>query len=356
MRRTSLAGAALLALSACGGGAPAQPAPAPPVTPTLIPQTSGTDALLQAVSPVDERIVWVSGHRGTWARTTDGGATWRTGTVPGADTLQFRDVHAVSADTAFLMSAGPGQLSRIYRTNDGGRTWMLQFTNADSTAFYDCLDFWDARRGVAFSDASGGRTLILRTEDGGDTWSHVAAESVPAPLPGEGSFAASGTCLVTLGDRHGWIGTGNSSTARVLRTEDGGATWSAAATPLVTGEGAGIASVAFRDTLTGLALGGDLAAPDEYRDNVAVTRDGGRTWALAGRPSFTGAIYGSAWVPGARRPALVAVGPKGASLTLDDGGTWRALDTLSYWAVGFASPQAGWAVGPRGRITRITLE
>src|SRR5882672_2771991 len=92
----------------------------------LTPQQSGTTALLQAVSVVNDKVVWVSGHAGTWARTTDGGTTWTPGTVPGADTLQFRDVQAFSADEAFLMAAGPGELSRVYHTSDGGKHWALQ--------------------------------------------------------------------------------------------------------------------------------------------------------------------------------------------------------------------------------------
>lgn len=344
-------------LAACTpGGTPDQPAPAAVATPVLQPQTSGTSALLQAVSPVDERVVWVSGHRGTWARTTDGGTTWQTGSVPGGDSLQFRDVHAIDAENAWLMSAGPGEASRIYRTTDGGRTWSLQFTNTDPDAFYDCIDFWTPEAGAAFSDASGGRTVILTTADGGRDWTHVPAERVPAPLPNEGGFAASGTCLVTSGARHGWIGTGNTTVARVLRTSDGGRSWTAAPTPVISGEAAGITSVAFRDTLNGVVMGGVLNRMNDMTDNIAITGDGGRTWALAGRPAFAGPVFGGVWVPGARRPTLVAVGPRGAALSSDGAATWTALDTLSYWAVGFASPRAGWAVGPGGRITRISLQ
>ncbi len=51
--------------------------------PILEAQGSGTTALLQAVSVVDENIVWVSGHRATYARTVDGGTTWEAGVVPG---------------------------------------------------------------------------------------------------------------------------------------------------------------------------------------------------------------------------------------------------------------------------------
>ncbi len=63
----------------------------------LIEQESGTRVLLQAISPVDEQVVWVSGHGGTFVRTTDGGLNWSARVVPGADTLQFRDVEAFYA-------------------------------------------------------------------------------------------------------------------------------------------------------------------------------------------------------------------------------------------------------------------
>ena len=280
---------------------------------SLVPQHSGTTSLLQAVSTVSERVVWVSGHRGTYAWTRDGGETWHAGVVPGADTLQFRDVHGVDSTTAYLLSAGSGDLSRIYKTSDAGRSWTLQFTNRDSAAFFDCMDFWDADHGIAFSDGVAGRTIVIVTADGGGTWSYVDPNALPPALPNEGGFAASGTCVVTGPGGRAWIGTGNGPAARVLRTDDRGRSWTVATAPLASGEASGITSLAFRDTLHGVALGGRIGNPDEHADNVAVTRDGGRTWSLAGRPPFTGAIYGGRYVPGAAAPALVAVGPRGAA-------------------------------------------
>ena len=105
--------------------------PPPRTTPVFEEQLSGTAVLLQAVSVVDSNVVWVSGHASSWARTTDGGRSWNSGVVPGADTLEFLDVHAASAGSAWLLSAGPGDLSRIYRTDDGGGRWTLQWTNAE---------------------------------------------------------------------------------------------------------------------------------------------------------------------------------------------------------------------------------
>lgn len=340
--------------SACALGA-SRVLPEPQPAPVLAPQASGTTALLQAVSVVNERVVWVSGHAGTYAVTTDGGANWRAAVVPGADSLQFRDVHAADANTAYLLAAGPGERSRIYKTTDAGAHWQLQFTNRDSSAFYDCFDFWDARHGVAVSDAVNGRLPILVTTDGGAHWTGRPGAAVPPALPGEGAFAASGTCLVVGRGGRAWVGTGATEGARVYLSEDYGATWTVAPTPIVSGPASGIASVAFRDERHGIALGGRIGDPHSLSDNIAITEDGGATWRLAGRPTFAGAIYGAAWVPGAPAPTVVAVGPRGMGYSTDEGRSWTSLDTLAYWSVGFASPRAGWAVGPGGRISKISF-
>lgn len=319
---------------------------------TLHDQHGGVEALLQAVSPVDEDVVWVSGHRGTWLRSTDGGDSWTAGTVAGGETLEFRDVHAVDADTAWLLAAGRGDASRIYRTDDGGETWRLQFRNTDERAFFDCMAFWDHDTGFAYSDSVDGRTLILRTGDGGSSWSLVAEDDVPAALPGEGSFAASGTCAIAAPDGRGWIGTGAAATARVLRTDDHGRTWTVADTPVIAASAAGIASLVLRPPATLLALGGDIAAPDMRTRSVAISGDGGASWRAATAPTFSGAVYGAAWIPGTE--AIVAVGPGGMDLSVDLATTWSHLDDDIHWAVAFASSSRGWAVGPRGRITRLT--
>src|SRR5882762_9532663 len=160
--------------------------------PTLTPQVSGTNNGLIAVSPVTSRVAWVSGRAGTYAVTTNGGATWRAGVVPGAEALQFRDVEGVSDKIAYLLSIGNGTDSRIYKTENGGASWALQFTNQDPNAFYDCFAFWTSKRAIAFSDSVNGRFPVRRTTDGA-TWIDIG-EKLPAALPGEAGFSSSGTC------------------------------------------------------------------------------------------------------------------------------------------------------------------
>ncbi len=335
-------------LGLCAALAAPLGAQAPVLTDQSLPDSR---VLFIGVAPVSGQVAWLSGSRGTWARTQDGGTTWETGVVPGADSLQFRDVHAVDASTAWLLSIGNGEDSRIYHTRDGGRTWAEQFRNTDPKAFYDCFAFWNPRRAVVVSDAVDGRLIIRRTEDGGATWKLV--EGLPPAAEGEGHFAASGTCLVAMGDRHAWFGSGAGRVARVGRTTDGGQTWTVVNTPVIHDTPtAGITTVAFFDLRHGLVLGGDLGRADEFTDNVAETTDGGATWRLVGRPTFSGAVYGSAVVPGRAR-TVVAVGPKGASWSGDAGQTWQPLDSRNFWSTGFAPDGTGWMVGPTGRIVRV---
>ena len=333
--------------------------------PTLTPQTSGTTEGLIAVSPVNPRVVWASGRGGTFVVTTNGGETWRAGVVAGAETLQFRGVHGVSEKVAYLQSIGSNPTDfRIYKTGDGGATWAIEFQNQNPGAFYDCFAFWTPKRGISHSDSVNGVFPDLRTTDG-QTWQDISGNMPPA-LPGESSFAASNTCVATLGAMNAWIATGGAPVARVLATRDQGNTWNAYDTPLVSSPSAGAFTVAFRDPFHGIVGGGDLDPTDPNNARTATSDDGGQTWKLTNAPPVTGAIFGLSYVGRAfgdpagaidgGRGVVITANVGGAAWTADEGDTWFPLPGVTgYWAVAFASPQAGWLVGTGGRILKISF-
>ena len=326
-----------------------------PSAPTLELQSSGTTQLLQALSVVDSNVVWVSGHGGSFGRTLDGGRRWSVSVMRGADSLEFRDVHASSATTAWLLSAGPGERSRIYHTSDGGASWTQQWVNREPEGFYDCMDFWDERRGFVYGDAVGGALRILVTEDGGATWNLVPNAALPVALPSEGGFAASGTCAVVGASGRAWIAAGNAPRARVFTTRDYGRSWQASDVPVVAGESAGLASIAMVDDERGLAFGGHLGDAQNSGVKVARTQDGGRSWqAVAGAP-IPGAIYGGVHVGGTNGSSFVVVGPGGAALSTDGGTRWSMLDAGRWWGVGSGESGATWISGPGGQIARIRV-
>jgi len=332
--------------------------------PTLTPQNSGTTQGLISVSPVNPRVVWASGRGGTFVVTTDGGAHWKAGVVPGAEALQFRDVQGVSEKVAYLQSIGDNPTDfRIYKTVDGGATWTMQFQNQLSGAFYDCFAFWTPKRGISHSDSVNGAFPDLRIADG-STWQDISS-SMPPALPGEFSFASSGTCVATQGAMSAWIATGGATTARILATTDGGDTWNAFDTPLVSSPSAGAFTVAFRDPLHGIVGGGDLDPGDPNNAATATSNDGGQTWKLTNPTPVTGAIFGLGYVGRAfgvqeaedgGRAVVITANTGGAAWSPDEGTTWFTLPGVTgFWAVAFASPEAGWLVGTDGRILKISF-
>lgn len=315
-------------------------------------QKSNTTARFRGICAVSTTVAWASGAGGTFARTTDGGTSWSAGVVPETEALDFRDVHAVSASTAYLLAIGEGDKSRIYKTTDGGKTWTLQFVNRNPKAFFDAIAFWDAQNGIAFSDPVDGHFIVIKTTDGGVTWKEISSEKVPPALAGEGAFAASGTCLITQGKSNAWFATGGAAKARVFRSTDKGETWDVAETPIIAGRpAAGIFSIAFKDAKTGVIVGGDYQNEKEAVDNVALTSDGGRTWKLApSRPAgYRSCVV---YVPQASGPMLIAVGPSGSDYSTDDGASWTSIDSTGFHAVSFTS-NAGWAVGENGLIAKF---
>lgn len=321
------------------------------IAPQWTMQTSGVNVRLRGVSAVSESVAWASGASSTVLRTVDGGKTWQKLNVT-TDNLDFRDVDAIDAQTAYVLAIGNGPASRIYKTSDAGKTWTLQFKNEDPKAFLDAMSFWDANNGIVFGDSVDGQLYIMTTSDGGRVWSRVPAASLPPALESEGAFAASGTNIAVFGKSHAWIGTGGSAKSRVLHTSDRGRTWQVVETPLAAGSSAGIFSIAFRDAKHGVVAGGDYRKEQEAVDNLAVTSDGGVTWTLVkGLSGFRSVV---AYVPGTK--TLVALGPTGGDYSTDDGRTWTKIGGPGFDTFSFVPRRSiGWGAGAEGKIGRLSL-
>jgi photosystem II stability/assembly factor-like uncharacterized protein len=338
------------------------PAAVPPTVTTFTVGPKEAPVRFRGVSAVSDRVAWASGTKGTIVRTADGGSTWQTLAVPASDAekLDFRDVDAIDDRIAYALSIGPGEASRIYKTIDAGAHWDLQFTNHDPKAFFDAMTFADATHGIVMSDSVDGQFVIMQTSDG-RTWTRVPPAALPAALPNEGAFAASGTNVAMIGRAHIWIGTGAASTARVLRSSDGGRNWKAFSTPIPAGPSAGIFSIAFRDEMHGVIVGGDYKQERAAIDNVAITSDGGATWTLVREHALGGFRSAVAYLPdanGKRTTSIFAAGPAGADISHDDGRTWQPFDVDGLHTVSVAGRRRAaratvWGAGERGRIVRI---
>lgn len=257
-------------------------------TPWWSVQTSGIDTNLRGVSVVLgagkkgelHSIIWASGSNAVIMRSLDDGSTWQRISIPHTSGLDFRDVEALSADEAYVMSSGDGEQSRIYKTTDGGKSWELQYTDRRAGFFLDSMACDSKIHCVALCDPVDGKFLVLATNDG-KHWSELARDKMPPALPKEGAFAASGTAIA-LCERGGmFFGTGGPA-ARIFRSDDAGKSWTVSETPIGGGSSSqGIFSIACDGPNDLVAVGGDYKDPDNAKGAAIYSDDGGRTWHLA---------------------------------------------------------------------------
>lgn len=316
---------------------------------------TGSTQQFRGLSPVSDRIIWVSGTNSTVLRSTDGGDTWDSvgPSLSGNDsTLEFRDIQAWSARRAAILSIGEATNSRIYLTEDGGETWIQSFTNQEAAAFYDCFAFENPEHGIAMSDPVDGKFRLIESFDGGKTWNIVDSGGMPPALDGEFGFAASGTCLEVASGRW-YLASGGVDPGRIFRSCDGNH-WEVSNSSIAGSTGGGVFSVRFRDARHGIALGGDYENPNLAVNNSAWSSDGGITWNKA--LVFPGGYRsGSSWIPGFGNAGL-SVGPTGSDFTLDGGRTWHGFDNGTFDNVECVSDHVCWASGSKGRIARLVLK
>jgi photosystem II stability/assembly factor-like uncharacterized protein len=312
-----------------------------------IKQPVNTTASFRGLSVVNEKVVWASGTGGTVIKTIDAGKTWTVMTVPGAEKLDFRDIEAFDANTAYILSIGNRDSSRIYKTIDGGATWKVQFTNKNEKAFFDAIACWDKSNCIAMSDPVDGHYVLISTADG-ENWKQIVSNQMPAAKDGEAAFAASGTCLYIAPSGAVVLVSGGTD-ARVFRSVDRGQAWSVVNTPITKGTaGSGIFSIAMYDNRYGVIVGGNYEKPADAKDSLAFTTDGGKTWTLA--PGLTGYRSAVAYID---KRKIIAVGTNGTDLTTDGGKTWNKIGSENLNAVAAKGKKAVWAVGPKGMVVKL---
>ncbi|KIC94885.1 WD40/YVTN/BNR-like repeat-containing protein [Flavihumibacter solisilvae] len=303
---------------------------------------------LRGLSVVNERMLWVSGSKGTVGRSTDGGKHFTWMTVKGHEQRDFRDIEAFDAVTAVVIAVdSPGLILRTY---DGGATWNQVYRNNRSGIFLDAMTFWKDEKGMVIGDPLDGRFFLLQTDDSGRSWRELPEQERPLADTGEACFAASGSNIRLLsGSRFAFVSGGRKSRAFV----DG----KVVNLPLVQGEATtGANGLAVRkagrkkNSRKWVVVGGDFAKDTSRASNIAITTDGGRTWKAADVPPF-GYRSGVVFLNGRK---LVACGTSGVDVSSDGGRTWRNISKTGYHVTQRSkSGRAVYLAGGNGRVARL---
>jgi photosystem II stability/assembly factor-like uncharacterized protein len=234
--------------------------------------------------------------------TENGGATFQARTPVPLYAAEPGQIRFLSPSDGFALVSGQN-VGRVMHTADGGRTWTIA---AEGRNRLHALNFATPLIGYAVGEGD----TLLRSEDGGATWSPMPLRLPPgvASLNLTGiSCADAALCLITTQGAHALDG------GPVLRTTDGGAT----ATPVNL---RGLAA-SFVDSGGAVAVGG--------RGTTAISVDGGAQFADLSREAQISEPY-------EEPPTRLRLGPSAQQAylpgtygrivaTRDGGESWQAL-------------------------------
>lgn len=287
---------------------------------------SGGKISLRGLSVVSDKVVWVSGSKGTVGKSIDGGKTWKWMKVKGYKKCDFRDIEAFDENTAIIMAvASPAY---ILKTTDGGKKWKKVYENKTKEMFLDAMDFVDAQNGVVIGDPINGNFFIAQTKDKGESWQELKGGGGIADSS-EACFASSGTNIRTLKNYFVAVSGGVSSSLIFIERENDSQPFRTKVKfPIIQGlSSTGANSIAVKDSLTYIVVGGDFTN-DAATPNCILTTDGGKTWTFpeippTGYKSCVEYLYGNVWV---------CCGLTGIDVSNNNGKTWKQISKESYHA------------------------
>lgn len=215
-----------------------------------------------------------SAHVTQFIRTSDGGTTYKLGTVFTTDDYYYH-IQAYDSKTAYLLAGlHSGQPPFLFRrTVDSGLTW--QNMPYAPTTFPGLIHFYDANNGVYVGDPDSLGFFAAYTTNGGNTFTRIPQSNLPQPMAEEftnlGKFQVLGDILFL--ETYVFNSETGDLNWRIMRSIDRGRNWTAGAffTTGVVFE----ARFCFTDANNGMVLRGigtiDMKSP-------LYTIDGGATW------------------------------------------------------------------------------
>ena len=214
---------------------------------------------------IDKNVGWVGGAHGDISRTPDGGLTW----FPQSSGNEMGTIKSIQFVDS-LNGWAFGDSNIFIRTKDGGANWT-PMQKPGNVWFWDAF-FVDALLGwvVGQVNYGNGGPIVLKTEDGGTTWSNQAVEN---------TLAINSVCF--LNRDTGFIaGTTYDIQSTLYKTVDGGRNWD----PMDSMEVFSPTTIRFIDSDTGWVAGN---SQDQKTALVGRTVDGGKTWNISEVPGTT---------------------------------------------------------------------
>lgn len=276
-----------------------------PASPDWQLNSSGITQTLLAVSCSSPGKCLAGGAGGSLLRTEDSGQSWTP--LPISTTSSIGNLKCLAGSICYLSDG-----YNLFKTNDFGSSWASLFYSTTSITSLSCPQ---ADKCYTLQ-----KDVLSTTTDGGQSWSSQVLSGTAAYQENYHHLSCPSvtTCYVLHSPHASGLGGGPTALYQLLKTTDGGQTWSAlfdATNPFTSG-------------LTNITCPTENSCYALGKDNFYITSDGGQNWQAH---SFTYNIYmqlGQAFnLSAISCPGVVscyAVGVSGEIFATSDGGqSWQ---------------------------------
>lgn len=280
------------------------------------PSKFGQSSWASEISVVNDSVVWVrDAGADSISITSNGGSSWKSIALPIIpDFLNAAGgICAISPSKAYYILSFSNNKG-IYMTTDTCKTWTRQATAFNQSAsFPNFIHFWNENQGISVGDAIP-NFEIYTTTNGGIQWNRVADANMPYGN-NEGTYNTQAS-FRTHGNSFSFLTT----SARIFRSLDYGATWSVINTPFHNAMDSTI-TFDFRDNNNGII---SYCSNDGLHYKMYKTTNGGQTWDSISTTNYYQQIK---YIPALKAYCSMNLNG-GLSYSCDDGQTWT---TVSYF-------------------------
>ncbi len=295
---------------------------------------SGTNATLKAVQFKTSLIGWAAGNLGVILKSVDGGATWTNSNVGISNAYNFADIAFLDQINGFALDFK----GFIFKTTDGGANWNIVLSgNLSSTiTIFGAVSIQNINNIIAV----GNRGNIQKSTDAGVSWTSISSGV---------SINNTSSSVFFVDANNGWVVSRGSTNEKVLKTINGGNTWTAK----LSNANLQLNKAFFINAMTGWVVGDNGVSAN---GKVFKTIDGGENWSeqtLVGSSVVT--LYDVQFV---NTTTGLTVGAGGKIfLTIDGGSTWNSQSsgiTDHIYSVFFLDVNTAWCTGANGKILKST--
>lgn len=264
---------------------------------------------------------------------------------------QNQEFRTLAQDANYFYTINVGSPANFYQIDKKSLEFKIINTDYSKNAFYDALHY---SGGMFYTFSDPDDDLNLKFLEFNVFKDRFLSKKFVAPTmaSGEAAFAASNSNIASS-KNYLWLVTGG-KVSRIFRLNKIVGKFEVFPTPMVQGKSSeGAYSIDFFKDKFGIIAGGDYTKQADNQNNIATSKDGGKTWHVQASGANEGYTTCVKIRPGSKGREIIAVGDQHISFSKDFGKTWTKISEEKNLYTGVWSDRNTVILAGKDKIVRL---